>query len=136
MQVDREAGGVSRNYVVIGVAGLAPYQFEVDATLGVGSYGARLAVEARHETLLTWKVVLYPFGALLAVTRSDPEIGVGGGLNRAELGVGLGYECTRRLGVYATASHTWLYGALADAAAQGGERAGTNTSRVGVRAAF
>lgn len=136
IQADREEGNVSRTYAAIGFAGLAPYQFDVDATLAIGSHGARLDVEARHETLLTQNVVVYPFGALLAATRDDEEIGIGSGLNRAELGVGLRYEFTRRLGVYGTVSHTRLYGGLADAAARDGERTGVNTVRVGLRAVF
>lgn len=136
VQASREVGNASRNYAVIGFAGLAPYQFDVDATLGFGSHGARLDVEARHEMLLTQRVVLYPFGTLLAASRADPEIGIGSGVNRAELGVGLRYEFTRRAGVYVTASRTRLFGGLAQEAALDGERRSTNAVRLGLRTAF
>lgn len=83
---DRNVGGVQRNYAVIGLTGLAPYSFDVDATLAWRDGQALLDVEARHEMLWTQRVVVYPFTRLSASSSKDAEIGLGAGVNRFDIG--------------------------------------------------
>lgn len=133
---DRSEGGVSRTYAVLGVAGLAPYFFDVDATLAFGGGRALLDLDARHEMLLTQRVVLYPFLAIAAASRADPAIGLGSGLNRTDLGIGVRYEFSRRFGVYAAASRRTFHGGTADQAVGEGEERSANAVRVGLRTVF
>ncbi|HAJ64137.1 MAG TPA: copper resistance protein CopB [Cyanobacteria bacterium UBA8543] len=112
----------SRAFAVVGVQGLTPYLFEVDAALFIsedGDVSARLAAE--YELLLTQRLILQPkFEANLAVQEVE-EFGVGTGLNDIELGLRLRYEITRKFAPYVGISWTRKFGGAADFAREEGE---------------
>jgi copper resistance protein B len=90
-----------RNYGVIAVRGLAPYFFDVEASLYVGESGrSALRVETAYELLLTQKLILTPRIELNAYGQDDPLRGIGAGLGDAEIGVRLRYEFRREVAPY------------------------------------
>ncbi len=93
--------GPSRTWAAVGVQGLAPYWFEVEATAYVGEGGrTRARVEVEYELLLTNRLVLQPLLELEIYGKADPETGLGAGLSRTETGVRLRYEIRRELAPY------------------------------------
>jgi copper resistance protein B len=75
----------SRAFAVVGVQGLTPYLFEVDAALFIsedGDVSARLAAE--YELLLTQRLVLQPELKVNLALQEVEDFGVGTGLNDIE----------------------------------------------------
>jgi copper resistance protein B len=112
-----------RDWFAIGVKGLSPYLFEVDASLFAGAggqVGARL--QAEYEYLFTQRLVLSPEVELNFHTRDDEATGTGSGLSDAELGLRLRYEVRREFAPYIGVNWWSKYGNTADyAMALGGE---------------
>lgn len=98
--------GPSRDWLTLGVQGLAPYKFEVAATAYLGT-GGRLAgrVEAEYDLLLTNRLVLQPRIEANAYSKDDAERGIGKGISNAELGLRLRYEVHRQFAPYI--GHGW-----------------------------
>lgn len=109
------APGGSRDFVAIGVIGLAPYKFEVAATAYLGQSGQSAArVEVEYETLLTNRLVLQPLVEMEINGRDDPRRGIGSGLSTVEAGLRLRYEVTRRFAPYVGVVHERAFGRTAD----------------------
>lgn len=126
-----------RSWGVIGVQGLAPYYFEVDAALFVGESG-RTAVrfEAEYELLFTQQIVLMPELKINAYGQNDKDTGKGSGLADVELGLRLRYELRREFAPYIGLNWQKQYGNTADfTKLEGGEIEDTQFV-VGVRAWF
>lgn len=89
--------GPDRWYGVLGVTGLAPQWFEIDADLFVSETGdtsARLDVE--YELLITNKLILTPSAEINIAFSADPEIGIGSGVSDVEAGMRLSYDLIDR----------------------------------------
>lgn len=89
--------GPDRAYGLLGVTGLAPQWFEVDAGFFMsetGNASARLDVE--YELLLTNRLILTPSAEVNVAFSSDPEIGIGSGVSDIEAGVRLSYDVIDR----------------------------------------
>lgn len=94
-------GGVTRSGFLAGFEGLAPYGIHVDAVLGVsqtGVFSARL--EASYDVLLSQKLIGTPYLEAMVASKDDPEIQLGSGLSRFELGLRLRYEITKEIAPY------------------------------------
>jgi copper resistance protein B len=88
-------------WAVLGVQGLAPYRFDVEATAFVADGGRVSArVEAQYDLLITNRLVLQPLLEADWHSQSDAERGVGPGLSSAELGLRLRYEVRREIAPY------------------------------------
>jgi copper resistance protein B len=114
LRVDGGAGP-SRTHAVLGVMGLAPYWFEVDAAVFLGERGdpgARL--EAEYELRFTQKLLLQPRLELNYSADDDPAVGVGQGLNEASFGLRLRYEFRREIAPYLGVEWSRAYGATAN----------------------
>jgi copper resistance protein B len=114
--------GAAQTWAAIGVQGLAPYWFEVEATAYAGASGrthARLEVD--YELLFTNRLVLQPLFELDVYGRSDPERGIGAGLSTTEAGFRLRYELRRELAPYIGVTWNRKYGKTADFAADAGQ---------------
>lgn len=113
--------GPGRTWAALGVQGLAPYWFDIEATVYVGENGrtaARLALE--HEELLTQGLVLQPKLEMSLYGKDDRQRGLGSGLSDTEIGVRLRYELARRFAPYLGLVWRQRYGHTADLArAQG-----------------
>lgn len=109
--------GPSRNWATVGVQGLAPYWFEVEAALYVGDRGrtaARFAAE--YEMFLTQRWVLQPKVELNLYGQRDRENDLGAGLSDASFGLRLRYEIRREFAPYVGLVWSRLLGATADLA--------------------
>jgi copper resistance protein B len=104
-----------RDWLAIGVKGLAPYFFDIDTALFVGDNGrtaARLQVE--YEMMITQRLILTPEIELNLYGKDDPDVDVGSGLSDIEVGLRLRYEVRREFAPYVGLNWTHLYGKTAD----------------------
>ncbi len=100
-----------RDFAVIAVHGLAPYFFDVEASLFVGQGGrSALRVETAYELLLTQKLILTPRIEVNAYGRDDALRGLGAGLGDAEIGIRLRYEVRREIAPYVGLVHVGKIG--------------------------
>lgn len=113
----------SRDWLALGVQGLAPYFFETEATLFVGESGrSALRLKASYELLFTQRLILAPELELNAYGEDDADTGVGSGLSDLEFGLRLRYEIAREFAPYIGAVWTHQYGGTADfTRAEGGD---------------
>lgn len=90
-----------RSKLVLGVKGLTPYGFEVDANLNLTNKGELYGkLEAEYDLLLTQRLILQPSFEVLASTKKIEPLGVGSGLSKTELALRLGYEIKREFASY------------------------------------
>ena len=105
----------SRDWLAIGVQGLAPYFFETEATLFVGEAGrSALRLKASYDLRFTQRLILAPELELNAYGEDDADTGVGSGLSDLEFGLRLRYEIAREFAPYIGAVWTHQYGDTAD----------------------
>jgi copper resistance protein B len=110
-----------RAHAVIGVQGLAPQWFEVDAAAFISNKGdATFRVEVEYEWLLTQRLILQPRVEINAAAQSIPELGLGSGINYSEMGLRLRYEFRREFAPYIGVSWKKTWGDTADLARAGG----------------
>lgn len=111
---DTGAGG-TRDFLAVGVQGLAPYKIEVAATAYLGGSGRTAArVELEYETRLTGRLALQPSIEANLYGRSDPSRGLGSGLATLESGLRLRYEFNRRFAPYVGIVREHAFGGTAD----------------------
>ncbi|GJL94288.1 MAG: copper resistance protein B [Hyphococcus sp.] len=116
------APGDDRTFGVLGVQGLAPYWFEVDAAAFISDDGDVSArVEIEYELLLTQRLILQPRTELNFAIQDVPESGIGSGLSSAEVGLRLRYEIKREFAPYVGVSLERAVGETADFARADGE---------------
>lgn len=129
--------GADRTFGVVGVQGLAPYWFEIDAAIfvsGEGDVSARF--EAEYDLLLTQRLILQPRTELNFAIQDVEEVGVGSGLSTAELGLRLRYEIRRQFAPYVGVNWERAVGETADFARTDGEDVGAVSFVAGVRLWF
>lgn len=129
--------GDSRSFAAVGVMGLAPQKFEVEATFYAGEGGqTAFVVEAERELLLTNRLVLQPVVEAEFHGKTERERGIGSGLGSIEAGLRLRYEITRRFAPYVGIVHERSFGRTADLQREGGEGTGETHAVLGVRVWF
>lgn len=93
--------GPSRDWLAVGVQGLAPYWFETQATFYVGQGGrTALRLEASYDLRFTQRLILAPEVEANFYGKDDPMRGVRSGLSDMEAGLRLRYEFSRRFAPY------------------------------------
>ncbi|MEN1940453.1 copper resistance protein B [Luteimonas sp. MJ174] len=108
-------GSPSRTYAALGVIGLAPYKFEVEATAYLGESGqVGLAAEAEYEMLFTNRLIGQWLIEGEAWSKDDPAAGIGSGLSTIEAGFRLRYEFRRQFAPYVGVVWERAYGGTAD----------------------
>lgn len=113
---------VSRDWLALGIQGLAPYFFETEATLFVGTEGrTALRLKAEYDLLFTQKLILSPELELNFYGEDDIEAGVGSGLSDLEFGLRLRYEIRRELAPYIGVAWKHSFGDTADFARAHGD---------------
>jgi|SRR5579884_2341371 len=124
----------SRGYAVLGIEGLAPYFFEVDAAAFVSNKGdASARVEARYDLLLTQRLIVRPSVELNFAAQEVKELDIGSGLSGVELGLRVRYEIVREAAPYIGVSWERKAGRTADFARRKGEEVDDLTFVTGVR---
>jgi copper resistance protein B len=129
--------GPAQTWAAVGLQGLAPYWFEVEATGYVGEGGrthARLEVE--YELLLTNRLVAQPLAEIELFGKSDPARGIGAGLSTTEVGLRVRYEFRREFAPYAGIVWRNKWGKTADVAVATGESTGGARFVTGLRLWF
>ncbi|MCK5791466.1 MAG: copper resistance protein B [Ketobacter sp.] len=122
VRLDQYDEGKDRQWLALGLQGLAPYWFELDVTAYVGDNGrTALAAEAEYELLLTQRLILQPRAELNLYGKDDPENGLGSGLSDLALGVRLRYEFSRQFAPYIGVEWTGTFGDTADYRRAAGE---------------
>ena len=130
--------GADRWYGVLGVTGLAPQWFEVDANLFVSENGdSSVRFDAEYELLLTNRLILTPSAELDIAFSDDREMGVGSGLSSGELGLRLSYDVVDRLfSPYIGIAHEQKFGNTKDLAQGEGEDTSSWFGVLGARGVF
>ncbi|MGE0393431.1 MAG: copper resistance protein B, partial [Vicinamibacterales bacterium] len=129
--------GPPQTWAAIGLQGLAPYWFEVEATAYVGPAGrTHLRLETEYELLLTNRLVMQPLVELEVYGKADPARGLGAGLSHVDAGLRLRYEFRRELAPYAGVVWVRKFFGTADFARLAGERSSGARWTVGIRTWF
>ena len=128
--------GPTRGSAVFGIQGLAPFKFEVQAAGFVSNRGEVSArVEIEYDLRVTQRLVAQPRFETNVAFQRVRELGIGRGLNDAELALRIRYELRREFAPYAGIVWTSKFGEAADFARA--ERVGNSTRNlafvVGVR---
>ena len=129
--------GPAQTWAAIGLQGLAPSWFEIEATAYVGAAGRTQArFEVEYELLLTNRLVLQPLVEVEIVGKSDPERGVGAGVSTTDAGFRLRYEVRREIAPYLGVAWSNKWGKTADFAEAAGEETGGARVVAGLRLWF
>ena len=126
-----------RDWLVIGMQGLAPYMFEINSYLFIGE-NSRLAARlvAEYEYMFTQRWVLMPEIEINAYSKDDRKRGIGSGLSDMTAGLRLAYHVRREFAPYIGVNANTLFADTADMVkAAGGERSDTQLV-LGVRVWF
>ncbi len=126
VRVDGVYGGEvdrMRGLLAVGVEGLAPYWFDIEAALFVSHQGdVSLRATSTYDLFVGQRLIFQPRFEINAAVQEVPEFGVGSGLNDFELGWRLRYELKREFAPYIGISWTRRVGETADfARAEGAE---------------
>ena len=126
-----------RTYAVVGVQGLAPYLFDIDAAAFLSDEGDLTArFEGELDQRITQRLILQPRAEVNLAAQDIPELGIGAGLDTLELGVRLRYEVAREFAPYVGVEQSWKIGKSADYARLRGEDPGVTNYVVGIRLWF
>ena len=105
----------SRTRAAIGMQGIAPYLFEVSALAYAGDGGGVAAkLEAEYDLRFSNRLILQPLLEVELNTKDDSARGTGSGLSKAEGGLRLRYEVTRRFAPYVGIAHERMFGRTAE----------------------
>lgn len=127
----------NRSWAAIGVKGLAPYFFDIDAVAFIGESGrAAVRFEIEYEMRLTQRLILTPDIEINLHAQDDREVGVGSGLSDLDAGLRLRYEIRHEFAPYIGISWTKLFGETADFARTAGEDVSAAQLMIGIRARF
>ena len=123
-----------RTYATIGIEGLAPYWFELEAQAFLSEKGdAHLRLEGDYDQRITQRLILQPAAEINIAAQNVPELGIGSGLSDVELGLRLRYEFAREFAPYVGVNWERKLGGSARYARAAGERASVTSLVVGVR---
>ena len=132
--VRHDIAGPDTTHAVIGIQGLAPYMFEVDAALFLSHRGDLTArIEAEVDQRITQRLILQPRIEANLSAQDVPELGIGAGLDQIEVGARLRYEFAREFAPYIGIEQSWRTGAGADFARARGEGTSATSFLAGIR---
>ena len=123
--------------LVLAMKGLAPYLFDVDASLyleDTGQFSGNL--QAEYEYMVTQKFIVSPELTMNIHTKDDATTGTGSGLADLELGLRARYEIRREIAPYIGINWKGSYGKTADYLTAASEPTSEFNVVAGVRAWF
>lgn len=124
-------------YLAAGVAGLAPYFFETEATAFLSTEGDLSArLEQSFELPVTQRLIAEPHAELELFAQDVPERDKGAGFSSIEAGLQLRYEITRKFAPYIDLVWERDLGETASITRANGEDVDSTTLRFGIRAWF
>lgn len=123
-----------RGHLVVGLQGLAPYFFEVDAAAFLSDEGDVTArLEAEYDQLVTQKLILQPRAEFELAAQDVPEIGIGSGVSSFGAGLRLRYEFAPEFAPYIGVEYERKLGETAGLARAEGDDAGRWSLLLGLR---
>jgi copper resistance protein B len=123
-----------RSYATIGIEGLAPYWFEVEAQAFLSDKGdAHLRLEGSYDQRLTQRLILQPAVEVNIAAQDVSDIGIGSGLSNTEIGLRLRYEFAREFAPYVGINWERSFGDTARYARAAGDRASVANLVMGIR---
>lgn len=129
--------GDSQSWAGFGLQGLAPYQFDVEATAYVSKSGQTAAtLEIEYDLLFTNRLILQPVVELQAFGKDDPVRAIGSGVSTFKAGLRLRYEFHRKFAPYIGVSHERAFGDTATFREARGDGARDTRIVAGVRLWF
>ncbi len=132
--VRQDLTGPSRTHAVIGLQGLAPYLFEVNAAAFLSDRGDVTArIEGELDQRITQRLILQPRAEINLAAQDVPEAGIGAGFDRIETGLRLRYEIRREFAPYVGIAQEWKLGTSADFARAAGEKPSATRFVAGIR---
>jgi copper resistance protein B len=134
---DFRPDGEDTTHLVLGLQGLAPYWWEVDAAAFLSTEGDLTArVEAEYDQRITQRLILQPRLEIDASASDIPELEIGSGVSSVEAGLRLRYEFHKEFAPYVGVEWTRALGDTADyIEARGGDPEDTRFV-VGLKAWF
>lgn len=128
--------GPDRVHGLLGLHGLAPQWFEVDADLFISDHPF-LRLEGEYEALITNRIILTPSVEFELPFTDDTPIGVGAWGPKLEVGARLSYDLVDRLvSPYIGVHYERVFGETADLRRADGEDAGSVFVVAGARIMF
>lgn len=126
--------GPGRDWLGVGIEGLAPYFIELSATAYLGEEGrSAFTLEAEYDLRITNRLILQPRVELNAYGRDDAARELGSGLADSEAGLRLRYEVRREFAPYVGVEWSRLHGETASLAAAAGAGTGEARAVAGLR---
>ena len=115
MRQDFRLEGDDTTHLVLGLQGLAPYWWEIDAASFLSTEGNLTArVEAEYDQRITQRWILQPRLEIDASASDIPELELGSGLSSVEAGLRLRYEFRKELAPYVGVEWSRALGDTAD----------------------
>jgi copper resistance protein B len=129
--------GSDRSYGVLGIQGLAPYYFEIDAAAFLSTKGDVTArLEAEYDQLITQKLILQPRLEMNLAAQDIREFDIGAGVSSIDTGLRLRYEFVPEFAPYIGVEYSRKLGKTARFARDDGENVGVTSLLVGLRMWF
>ena len=129
--------GPARNWLALGIQGIAPYWFDVEGSAYVGESGrAALRLDTKYDVRLTQRTYLAPRLEANLYSRADPERGLGAGLSDVNFGLRLRHEFSRQFAPYIGVVWKHQFGGTADQARASGAAVTQHQWVAGVRMWF
>jgi copper resistance protein B len=127
----------TRNHLLLGIQGLAPYWFEIDAAAFLSEEGDVTArFEGEYDLRITQRLILQPQTELDFSLQDVSELNIGSGLSTAEAGLRLRYEIVPEFAPYVGVRYERAFGDTADFRRADGENVGGWSLVLGVRTWF
>jgi len=126
--------GEYQEALVLGLQGLAPQWFEIEARVYLDEHGGvTLHTKADYELLLTQRLVLQPELKLTVNSRGNIDLGVGSGVSELEMGLRLRYEIRREFAPYVGIGWVRSFGTTGDLTRNRGDDNNTLQALAGLR---
>ncbi|MEJ6788136.1 copper resistance protein B [Brevundimonas sp. BR2-1] len=126
-----------RTDLVVGIQGLAPYWFEVDAAAFLSNKGELTArAEAEYDQRITNRWIVQPRAEVVLSAEDIPELRIGSGLSSLQIGARLRYEFRKEFAPYVGVEWTKSFGNTADFLEADGRSSEDTRLVVGIRAWF
>lgn len=129
--------GAAQSHAAIGVVGMAPYKFEIEATAYLSESGdLSVRLETEYDTLLTNRLILQWLAEAELHGEDDRARGIGSGLSTIEAGLRLRYEVRREFAPYVGIVRERAFGGTADLRREHGDPVDDTLVVAGVRVWF
>ena len=127
----------SRTYATIGIEGLAPSFFDIEAALFLSNKGELMGrLEGTIDQRITQRLILQPRVEINAAAQSSRAIGVGSGLSDIEAGLRFRYDIRREFSPYVGVQYKRAFGTTGRYLREAGARQGGWSVVTGIRTWF